>query len=102
MKHSQNLAGHRARLRQRFIECPKEFSDVHILELVLTYAIPRRDVQPISMALMERFGSLGNVLAANQEELTKIDGIGEVVSILILAINDIQARLSTANSSNHD
>ena len=44
-------AGHRARLRQRLLEAPADLSEAEILELLLSYAIPRRDVAPLADSL---------------------------------------------------
>ena len=76
--------GHRERLRQRFRRAGLEaFAPHEILELLLTYAIPRRDVKPIAYALLNRFGSLHAVLQANVEELMQVDGVGESAAVLI-------------------
>ena len=47
-----------------------------LLELLLTYAIPRKDVNPIAHELINRYGTLDEVLKADITELSKIDGIG--------------------------
>ena len=54
-----------------------------LLELLLTYAIPRKDVNPIAHELINRYGTLAEVLKADITELSKIDGIGENAAILI-------------------
>lgn len=76
--------GHRQRLKDRFRkEGLDGFSDVQTLELLLFYCIPRRDTNPIAHALLERFGSLHQVLEAPLHELEKVEGIGEQASTLI-------------------
>lgn len=76
--------GHRQRLRQRFDENQLQgFSDHEILELLLTYAIPRIDVNPLAHTLVNTFGSLSAVLEATPEELKKVDGIGDRSAALI-------------------
>ena len=58
--------GHRARLRERVRqEGLAAFSDHEVIELLLTYAIPRRDVNPLAHELVARFGSLAGVLEAD-------------------------------------
>lgn len=58
--------GHRARLRERFMRTgPAGFADHELLELFLSYAIPRKDVNPIAHALLDRFGGLRGVMEAN-------------------------------------
>ena len=57
--------GHREKMRQRFLSGGLEhFADHEALELLLYYAIPRRDTNPIAHELMNRYGSLAAVLAA--------------------------------------
>jgi hypothetical protein len=69
--------GHRERLRQRFSENPHLLSDTERLELLLTYAIPRRDVAPLARELIANFGSLEGVITAPIERITEINGVGE-------------------------
>jgi hypothetical protein len=90
MTQQQDNAGHRARLRQRFRADPTLLSETEILELLLTYAIPRRDVAPLAQALIDRFGNIDCVLAASYEELLTVSGIGEQAAILV----QIVARLA--------
>jgi DNA repair protein RadC len=72
--------GHRARLRHRFETAgPDALADYEFLELLLFRALPRRDVKPIAKALLARFGTFAEVLAARPERLAEVDGIGESV-----------------------
>ncbi len=76
--------GHRSRLRQRFLKSGLEgFHDYEALELLLTYAIERRDVKPLAKKVIEHFGSLKAVLDAPPDELRKVAGVGEFTSVLI-------------------
>lgn len=54
-----------------------------MLELLLYYAIPQRDTNPIAHALIERFGSLQAVLSAPAEELMEVPYIKEKAAVLI-------------------
>ncbi len=68
--------GHRERLRARLREAgPEAIADYELLELVLFRAIPRRDVKPLAKALIARFGSFAEVIAARPERLAEIDGV---------------------------
>ena len=70
-------AGHRERLRKRFAENGfSGFAEHEILELLLTFAIPRVNTNPHAHRLIEQFGSLNKVLEANQKELETVEGIG--------------------------
>ena len=79
-------AGHRARIRERFRhEGLTGFSEHEVLELLLTYAIPQRDVNPLAHELIAMFGSLAGVLEADEEELLRVPGVGaNTASILTL------------------
>ncbi len=77
-------AGHRKRLRERYARAGFDgFAPHEVLELLLTYAIPRRDTKPIARALLGRFGSLAGVLAAEKAELMAVPGIGEQAATLL-------------------
>ena len=71
MKKDDNLhAGHRKRLRERFLKSGLEgFHDYETVELLLTYAIPRRDVKPLAKKLITRFGGLKGIFDAASTEL---------------------------------
>jgi len=76
--------GHRQRLIQRFLqEDIDSFPDHNVLELLLFFAIPRRDTNEIAHALLDAFGSLSAVFEASYEELQKVPGIGSNAAALI-------------------
>ena len=68
--------GHRERLRTRLREAgPDAIADYELLELVLFRAIPRRDVKPLAKALIARFGSFAEAIAARPERLAEVEGM---------------------------
>ncbi len=76
--------GHRQRLRERFEkEGLSHFQPHEILELLLTFAIPRKDTNPTAHLLLDRFGSLHGVFQADREELMKVEGVGSSASLLL-------------------
>lgn len=82
--------GHRERVKKRFrAEGLDHFEDVHALELLLFYAIPRKDTKGVARALLDRFGSLTAVLDAKPRELEQVEGIGENVSTFLSLIRDM-------------
>lgn len=70
--------GHRGRVKEEFLTRGIEgWPDHRVLELILFYAIPQGDVNPLAHELVDRFGSLSGVLDALPEELMKVKGMGE-------------------------
>ncbi|UDQ99178.1 DNA repair protein RadC [Lentisphaerota bacterium WC36G] len=85
-----NPAGHRQRLKQRFLSNNLAgMHDYEVLELLLTYSIPRRDVKPLAKRLLAEFGSIANVFDADIKELVKVKGIAENSAILISLLRNI-------------
>lgn len=82
--------GHRSRLRERFLRTGLQgFAEHEILELVLTLAIPRRDVKPQAKDLLEKFGSVRGVLDASPEALKTIEGIGDSATSVLRIIRAV-------------
>ena len=83
--------GHRERLRQRFREEGLDgFNQIQVLEMLLFYVIPRKDTNPLAHALIERFGSLSQVLEAPLEELAKVPGISLNTATFLHMITDVR------------
>lgn len=83
---------HRKRLRQRFRKSGSNgLHDYELLELLLTYAIPRRDVKPVAKELIKDFGGIAGVLDAAQGELESRHSIGPASATLIRLIKEIYA-----------
>lgn len=86
--------GHRDRLRQRFVAEGLDHFEPHvILEMILFYAIPRKDTNPIAHSLLHAFhDSLGAVLDAPLEELMKVKGISRNAAVLIKLFPEVCRR----------
>ena len=70
-------AGHRQRLLKRFEDNGiASFADYEIVELLLTYIIPRRDTKPVAKQLIARYKTVWGVLNASADALTDIEGVG--------------------------
>jgi len=79
--------GHRERLRERFDHGGgSALADYELLELLLFYALPRRDTKPIAKALLDEFKSFGGVLAASREQLAGVEGVGEGAATFVKAL----------------
>lgn len=93
-------AGHRKRTKDEFLANGLNgLPDHKVLELLLFYAIPQRDVNELAHKLLEHFGSLAAVFHATHEQLTEVDGVGYNTAVLIRLIPAVAARYLQANSS---
>ena len=82
--------GHRQRLLQRFLrEGLDGFDEHNILELLLFYAIPRKDTNELAHRLMDDFGSLAGVLDASAQELQQVEGVGENTAGFLKLLPDL-------------
>ncbi len=85
--------GHRARMKKRYREQGLDgFEDHEALELLLYYALPRVDVNPLAHALLDKFGSFHAVLDAAPEALTELEGMGENTALLLGLVKDLNRR----------
>ncbi len=86
--------GHRQRLRGRLLTAgPDSVADHELLELVLFLALPRRDTKPIARALLSRFGSFANAIAAPLNDLRSVDGMGEAGAAALKTVQAAALRL---------
>jgi DNA repair protein RadC len=85
---------HRKRLRGRFLAAGAQaMADYELLELVL-FAIPRCDVKPLAKALLARFGSFVEVIAAPVERLREVEGVGEAAIAQLKIVQAAATRLT--------
>ena len=63
--------------------------DYEILELLLTYAIPRKDVKPIAKNLIVRFKDLNGILDASLAALEETPGMGAHSATLIKLVKEM-------------
>ena len=70
--------GHRQRLRDRFLKGGADaLADYELLELILFRAQPRGDVKPLAKTLIDKFGSVSGVIAADPSALSEVAGLGQ-------------------------
>ena len=95
---------HRKRVRERFKKDNDldSFEEHQVLELLLFYAIPRRDTNELAHKMINEFGSLYNLMNANPDEIEKRCKVSEQTSVLITMIPHICIKflLSKINSEN--
>ena len=78
MSEKPHYAGHRKRLKARFLKSGAEaLPDYEMLELLLFLGQPRADMKPVAKRLIEHFGSFAGVITAEPQRLGEIDGVGE-------------------------
>lgn len=95
-------AGHRERLRQRFQSERNSISEKEFLELLLSYAIPRKDTSQLAEDLINRFASLSNILSAHPDALYLVPGIGEKTVTFLKIINSVNTRNDSEMTYQHD
>ena len=86
---------HRKRMRQRFSKNGLvDFEDHEVLEMLLFSVIPRRNTNDISHELLDKFGSIHDVLSAGWDELCGVSGIGDTAAEQIGFFGEVYDRLS--------
>ncbi len=76
--------GHRQRIKEKFLKADSDqMLDYEILELLLTYGIPRKDVKPVAKRLLKTFKSFSGVLDAPISLLQEVEGVGEHTAMLL-------------------
>ena len=91
--------GHRERVRQRYaLEGLDSFNDINTLELLLFYAIPRRDTNALAHALLQKFGSLVGVFDASLDDLRAVEGMTDSAAVLIHLMIDLHRKYAIASS----
>jgi len=87
--------GHRERLRQRFLDGGADaLPDYELMELALFAAVPRRDVKPLAKALIARFGSFAEVIAAPRDRILEVEGASLSVAIQLKIVEAAARRLA--------
>lgn len=93
-------AGHRARLRKRLMDHGLNgFEDHEALEMLLAYAIPRRNTNELAHRLIKRYGSLLDVLSANARDLMQTQDVGEQTAMLLTLVGGLMLRVKKPGSS---
>lgn len=81
---------HRSRMRNKFSKKKFDGWEEHeILEMLLFYAIPRVNTNPIAHRLIDTFGCLSNVLDASVEDLQNVEGVGQSAAVYLKALGEV-------------
>lgn len=81
--------GHRKRLRERYLrDGIGGVSETEILELMLFNVIPRRDTRALAERLIDRFGSIYNLVEASPADLSNVPELGESVYTFLRSLKD--------------
>jgi DNA repair protein RadC len=89
--------GHRERMRQKLLAAgPDALLDHELLEMVLFLALPRQDTKPIARALLARFGSFANAIAAPVPELRTVEGVKDAGAAALKTVQAAALRLARA------
>lgn len=100
MSDNKNIhKNHRQRVRERYIKNGlSAFAEHEILELLLFHSIPRADTNPIAHRLIERYGSVKEVLSMPVDELVKNEGIGKNSATFLNFLGNFSRYLSSPDS----
>ncbi len=89
-----HYAGHRKRLKERLtLGSPEAIPDYELLELLLFFAIPRKDVKPIAKRLLNNFGNIANLVNAEKDSLLEIDGATDSVYVVLSVMREMMNRV---------
>ncbi len=95
MSEKPSFFGHRERLRKKFLNGGIDsFLPHEVLELILTYSIPRKDTKTLAWTLIKKFGSLSDVLDAKEEDLKQVKGIGPSTIVLLKLMRSVMRNYS--------
>ena len=91
-EHNHKHSGHRQRLKDKVRKTNlRTLADHEIIELLLTYTIPRKDTNPLAHELLQTFSSLDRVIDANVADLQKVEGVGRETALFFKIISDLFA-----------
>jgi DNA repair protein RadC len=88
--------GHRERLRQRLLEKGGDaLLDHELLEYLLMLAIPRIDTKPIAKQMIDHYGNLSSIFAADAYSLLHQKGVGEKAVSAIKIVQALALRMAS-------
>lgn len=100
---SEIHAGHRERLRKKYLEGGLEIlSDHEVLELMLFYCMPRKDTNALAHRILDEFGTIDALFEADPEVVSRSCGLSLNTSVLISLVLPLNKRYATAKWSKND
>ncbi len=85
-----SYVGHRQRIKEKYEKSGIDgWLDYEVLELALSYAIPRKDTKPIAKELLSRFKTINGVLDSDRKELRTVTGISEHMALFLKLLKDV-------------
>jgi DNA repair protein RadC len=89
-----HYSGHRIRIKERFLKSQKgSFSELELLEMMLFWSIPRKDVKPTAKLLMSSFGSIAGIVNAGYDKLSSHKDIAKNTIINMILIKEVLDRI---------
>ena len=92
-KKIPHFIGHRKRLQQKFLKSPDSIADYELLELILFWSIPRKDIKPLAKQLLNQFGSLNNIINTNSEKILNIIAVNKNVANNFAVLRELIRRI---------
>lgn len=92
--------GHRKRMISKLLSDDQLLTDHELLEILLFYAVPRKNVNGTAHNLLDAFGTLENVMSSDADALIGVEGVGERTAAFIVAIEKIYRRMQSHPSQN--
>ncbi len=101
-KEKPHYIGHRRRLKQKFLKEANLFYDYELLELLLSYGLPRKDTKTIAKELLNTFDNLKGVVFAPDHELLEINGVSTGLLTFIRVIRELITRIEEQDLTQKD
>ena len=94
----EHFIGHRKRIKDRFFSSSSDnISEYELLELILFWALPRKDVKPLSKILLKDFGSIGEIVYADTSRLLAVPGVTKSMCLNFKIVREVIRKLLQKN-----
>lgn len=85
--------GHRLRLKERILNAaPEDLADYELIEILLFFAIPRKDVKPLAKKLLREFGGISNLLHVDINKFLSVEGTTRNIYTLFVLMRELSRR----------